>query len=222
MLKHTLSLFSGSFAITMALTCAQVSSAEALRPSADYEIIKIKTETGTESLAAFFDGGHDQVAIFVPGAVFNKESWFDLAERLKKLDIASLSLDGNTRDAVWAAVDLLTAKEFTKIILVGGSMGGAAILGALETRTDESISKIILLAPVGGPPVRSTGINKLFIVSKEDQLGIYSFVKALYEHSLMPKKFVEVDGSEHAQHLFNSSHKEAVTKLILDFVNEDA
>jgi predicted alpha/beta hydrolase family esterase len=221
MFRYARSLFWGFLAVVAMLTGGEAYSGEEPKPVLKPEVVEIKTETGIKFSAAFFDGGKDKVVVFVPGAVFDKESWFFLAERLQRLNIASLSLDGKTRDAVWAAVDLLKAKGFKHILLVGGSMGGSAVLDALEARTDESISGIILLAPAGGSPVKSPEINKLFIVSKEDRLGIYSSVKALYVHSSEPKKFVEFDGSEHAQHLFKSPHKEALSTLIADFVIED-
>ncbi|MEJ2649828.1 MAG: hypothetical protein P8016_15640 [Sedimentisphaerales bacterium] len=109
-------------------------------------------------------------------------------------------------------------KGFKKISLVGGSMGGAAILGALDKETNIRIDKVIALAPAGGNALKSKKIKKLFIVAKNDSLGLYSDVKTLYERSSDPKKFVEFEGSEHAQHLFKSSHKEELSRLIVDFI----
>jgi len=184
----------------------------------DYSVVGIKAERGSESTAAYFDGKNAQIVIFVPGAVFDKESWYFLAERLQKMNIASLPLDGKTPDDVLAAIKFAKQKGFKKICLVGGSMGGAAILNALEKKSDASISKVITLAPAGGGPIKSQSIKKLFIVAKDDSLGLYPDVKKLYESSLDPKKFVEFDGSEHAQHLFKTSHKEELSKLIIDYI----
>ena len=97
-------------------------------------------------------------------------------------------------------------------------MGGAAILDALARKTDSSINKVIALAPAGGELINSKKIKKLFIVAKDDGLGLYSDVKKLYENSSDPKKFVEFEGSEHAQHLFKGPHKEELSKLIVDFI----
>ena len=99
-------------------------------------------------------------------------------------------------------------------------MGGAAILDALEQKADESINKAIVLAPYGGSPIKSEKIKKLFVVAKGDSLGIYPDVKRLYKDSSEPKKIVELEGSEHAQHLFKSSHKEKLSNLIVDFITE--
>ena len=129
-------------------------------------------------------------------------------------------MDGKTKDDVLSSVNFLKDRNFNNITLVGGSLGGAAILGALEIRTDECINKVIVLAPSGGSPVKNKKIKKLFVVAKGDRLGIYPDVKRLYNNSTEPKKIVEFEGSEHAQYLFQSSHKEKLSNLIIDFIAE--
>ena len=189
-----------------------------LQASGDYDVLQLKTASGNENSAAFFKGTGDQVVIFVPGAVFDKESWFFLAEKLKKMHVSSLSLDGKTPDSVLAAVNYLKKKGFKKIDLVGGSMGGAAVLGALGRQVDENINKVITLAPAGGDPIKNEKIQKLFIVSKQDSLGLYPEVKSLFNESSDPKKFAEIEGSAHAQHIFKGPHKAELTQLIVDFI----
>jgi hypothetical protein len=134
-----------------------------------YEKVAIKLKAGIENVAAYFDCKSKEAAIFVPGAVFNKESCFFIAERLQNLGVASLSLDGKTQDDVLSAVKVLKNKGFKAITLVGGSMGGAAILHALKEQTDDCIHKVIVLAPYGGNPIKSKKIKKFFVVSKEDR-----------------------------------------------------
>jgi pimeloyl-ACP methyl ester carboxylesterase len=218
MKAFSLSILLGVFAVIATSTVDRAHSAEEPMSKPNYEIIEMKTEIGIENSAAYFDGKSDQVAIFVPGAVFNKESWFFLAERLQQLNVASLSLDGKTLYDVLSAIKVLKDKGFKNITLVGGSMGGAAILDALKEKTDESINKVIVLAPSGGSPIKSGKIKKLFVVAKGDRLGMYPDVKKLYEGSSEPKKIVEFEGSEHAQHLFKSSNKDELSRLIIDFI----
>jgi pimeloyl-ACP methyl ester carboxylesterase len=216
----SLSILLGVFAMIGTSNFEPALSADAPVSKPNYEIIKIKTETGIESSAAYFDAKSSQAVVFVPGAVFNKESWFFLAERFQLLNVASLSLDGKTLYDVLSSIKFLKGKGFIKITLVGGSMGGAAILHALDEKTDESIKKIIVLAPAGGSPIKSEKIKKLFVVAKGDRLGIYPDVKRLYKGSSDPKKIVEFEGSEHAQHLFKSSHKDELSRLIIAFITD--
>jgi pimeloyl-ACP methyl ester carboxylesterase len=218
MKKLALSILLGVFAMIGISNVEQANSADEPVSKPHYKDIKIMTETGIENSAAYFEGNGSQVVIFVPGYVFNKESWFFLAERLQQLNVASLSLDGKTQDDVLSSIKILKDKGFTNITLVGGSMGGAAILHALEEKADESINKVIVLAPYGGSPIKSEKIKKLFVIAKEDRLGIYPDVKRLYKNSSDPKKIVEFEGSEHAQHLFKGSQKEKLSRLIIDFI----
>jgi len=218
MKEYLLSLVLLVLAMMAASGYGQAHASDGSMAKPDYTVVEIKTDKGDENSAAYFEGKNGQAVVFVPGAVFDKESWYFLAEPLQKMNVASLSLDGKTPDTVLAAITYLTDKGFKKIGLVGGSMGGAAILNALERKTDASINKVIALAPAGGGFIKSKNINKLFIVAKEDSLGLFEDVKQLYERSSDPKKFVAIDGSEHAQHIFRGSHKEELTKLIIDFI----
>ena len=218
MRKFSLSILFGVFVmIVMSSSIYSHSSDESLSKT-NFDTMKIRTENGNQNSAAYFRGKSGQAVIFVPGAVFNKESWFHLAERLQRLNIASLSLDGKTLHDVLASIEVMKDKGFEKISLVGGSMGGTAILQALDIKTDVCINKVIVLAPAGGKPITSRKIKKLFVVAKDDRLGIYTDVKNLYEGSSDPKKIVEFEGSEHAQHLFKSPYKEELSKLIIDFI----
>ncbi len=218
-MKNLTLLLVGLFAMMGILNFGQAHSAEDPVGKPHYKIINIKSEHGRESLAACFDVKGSQAVIFVPGRVFNKESWFFLAERLQQLHVTSLSLDGKEEEDVLSAIGVMKDKGFKKIALVGGSMGGAAILQVLEEKTDASINKVVVLAPFGGSPIKNEKIKKVFVVAKEDYLGIYPNVKTLYMDSSDPKTIVEFEGSEHAQHLFKGSHKEKLSRLIVDFIN---
>ena len=213
MKKFSLSILLGVFVMIAALSFEPAHSSDESISKINYDIIEIKPESGNRNSAAYFDGKSGQVVIFVPGAVFNKES-------LQHLNIASLSLDGKTLYDVLSSIEVMKEEGFKKVSLVGGSMGGTAILDALDRKTYTCINKVIVLAPSGGKPITRKEINKLFIVSKDDNLGIYAVVKEIYEGSSDPKKIVEFEGSEHAQHLFKSSHKEELSRLIIDFVTD--
>jgi hypothetical protein len=58
------------------------------------------------------------------------------------------------------------------------------------------------------------------VVAKEDRLGKYPEGKRLYQHSLDPKKILEFEGPEHAQHLFKGPHKKELSRQIIDFITK--
>ena len=194
-----------------------------------YELITYTTEDGGVIEASFFKGNQDLAVIFAHGAIFNKESWYFMAEKLQKENISSLSLDfrgygnsksGNTNKRlldILGAIDYLKEKGFNNIAIVGGSMGGAAILNALDVNIDTVIKKVVLLAPAGGSPITSKAVNKLFVVSKEERL--FASVNEIYNESSQPKELKIYPGSFHAQHMFKAEYSNELTNLIIDFLN---
>jgi len=195
-----------------------------------FELITYPTEDNGVIEASFFKGTDRNLAvIFAHGAIFNKESWYFLAEKLQGKGIASLSIDfrgyGNSKKGttnkrsldILGAVDYLKSKGFKNIAIVGGSMGGAAVLSALDTKTDSIIKKVVLLAPAGGAGITSTSIKKLIIVSKDE--GLYKRVNAIYNETAQPKELKVYPGSYHAQHMFKADYSNELISLIIDFLN---
>ena len=194
-----------------------------------YELITYTTEDGGVIEASFFKGNQDLAVIFAHGAIFNKESWYFMAEKLQKENISSLTLDfrgygnsksGNTNKRlldILGAIDYLKEKGFNNIAIVGGSMGGAAILNALDVNIDTIIKKVVLLAPAGGSPIASKAVNKLFVVSKEERL--FASVNEIYNESSQPKELKIYPGSFHAQHMFKAEYSNELTNLIINFLN---
>jgi esterase/lipase len=198
--------------------------------SNDFELITYPTEDNGVIEASFFKGTDRNLAvIFAHGAIFNKESWYFLAEKLQSKGIASLSIDfrgyGNSKKGttnkksldILGAIDYLKGKGFNSIAIVGGSMGGSAVLSALDTKTDNAIKKAVLLAPAGGAGITSTSIKKLFIVSKDE--GLFKRVNTIYNESSQPKQLKIYSGSYHAQHMFKADYKNELINLIIDFLN---
>jgi pimeloyl-ACP methyl ester carboxylesterase len=148
-------------------------------------------------------------------------------EKLQEQNVASLSIDfrdygnsksGNTNKKMFdiqGAITWLKNNGFNDISIIGGSMGGAAVLSALETNKIP-VTKVILLGPADGPPVISTLTRKLFVVSKEESL--YNTVMDIYQKSASPKGIEVYPGNVYAQHIFKTDFAEKLEKLILDFI----
>jgi len=195
-----------------------------------FKLITYTTEDGVIIEASFFEAEKDLVVIFAHGAIFNKDSWYFLAERLQKEGVSSLSLDfrgyGNSKKGstnkksfdILGAIDYLKEKGFKKIAIVGGSMGGAAVLNALDIKTDSVIEKVVLLAPAGGKGIVSKSIKKLIIVSKNE--GLFSRVNSIYKESSQPKELKIYPGSFHAQHMFKAEYSNELINLVIGFLKE--
>jgi uncharacterized protein len=208
------------FVFLMLLSCSAIAQEK-------FELVNFKTDDGGKIEASLFKAAGNEIVIFAHGAIFNKESWYFLAEEFQKKGVTALPIDfrgygnsvaGNTDKKLYDILGAITYAEkqgFKEINIIGASMGGAAVLGALSL-SKSLLKSVVLLAPAGGFPVKSEEINKLFIVSKEE--GLYKRVKQLYDDSGEPKKLKEYDGNAHAQHMFKTKYADELKKLIIDFV----
>jgi pimeloyl-ACP methyl ester carboxylesterase len=192
-----------------------------------FELVHFKTDDGGDIEASFFKADGDHIVIFAHGAIFNKESWYILAEKLQQKGVSALPIDfrgygnsksGNTSQKskdILGAIAFAKEKGFTNISIIGASMGGAAVLAALGNKV-VPVSKVILLAPAGGSAIKSEAMKKLFVVSEKE--GLYSRVIQIYEGSDNPKELKEFAGNAHAQHLFKTNNAKELEKLMIDFI----
>ena len=58
-----------------------------------WELIDFSTEDGGRIEASFFSASNSKVVIFAHGAIFNKESWYFLAEAFQHKGVSALSID---------------------------------------------------------------------------------------------------------------------------------
>ncbi len=165
--------------------------------------------------AAYFHAEGARAVVLVPGFIFNKESWFRLAKPLQKKGVASLALSAKTVKSVVAGIELLKSKGYKEIVLVGGSSGAAAVLQAMKDEVS-GVVKVATLSAVRGNPIADKGVEKLFIVSKDEKS--YAKVNGFYDGSSEPKSLKVFPGKKHAQFLFFSEHKKELMNLLLDFI----
>ncbi|HKI87082.1 MAG TPA: alpha/beta fold hydrolase [Thermoanaerobaculia bacterium] len=196
----------------------------------EFSPVTFETEDGGTISGSLFRASGPLAVVLAHGAVFNKESWYPLARKLRTQGVTSLPIDfrgyGTSRSGrtgptgrsldILGAVHFLKAKGFKEIGLVGGSMGGAAVLSALARSDDPAVVKALLLAPAGGPPIKEARIEKLFIVSREDRL--HPRVAKIFEATAEPKKLDVLPGSAHAQNIFSTPEGAKLTDLILRFL----
>jgi alpha-beta hydrolase superfamily lysophospholipase len=192
-----------------------------------HERVEFGTEDGGKIEASFFSAGNSKAVVFAHGAIFNKESWYFLAKAFQQKGVSALSIDfrgygnskpGNTTKKMYdilGAISYLKGQGFTDINIVGGSMGGAAVLMALSNNS-EPINKVVLLAPAGGPAIASTASDKLFVVSKDERM--FSGVMGIYNASAEPKQIQVYPGNTHAQHLFKTDVRNELIERIINFI----
>jgi len=180
---------------------------------------------GTIAANLYGDGAH--AVLLAHGAIFDKESWHDLAERLAAEGLTVLAIDfrgygrsragssgrGALHEDVIAGVRYLAEQGATEVSVLGASMGGGAAGEAATHVADGEIARLILLAAVANSePERMTG-KKLFIVSEGDSFR--RSVEAQYRRATGPKRLEILPGNAHAQHIYRTGVGTTLTELIV-------
>lgn len=183
--------------------------------------------------------------VLAHGGRFTKESWQKQARELVKAGYCALAIDfrgrGQSRGGAQTAAaptqnaddglrfDVLAAIRYLRqngaqtVSVIGASFGGgAAAEASIEAKPGE-IDRLILLAhsPIAKPE-RMQG-RKLFILTRDDFSGDNKIprlpkIRDQYERAPSPKELVILDGSAHAQFIFETAQGERLMREILRFL----
>ena len=204
------------------------------------ESVSFPTEDGGIVYADIYGEG-DHGVVLAHGGRFTKESWATQAEALAKAGFRSMAIDfrgrGQSRGGpeavdhddgiqfdVLAAVRYLRQTGAETVSVVGASLGGWAAAQASVDSQPGEIDRIVLLAHSSiDEPERMKG-RKLFITTRDDYSGRGVLrlpkIRAQYDQAPDPKELVILDGSAHAQHIFNTEQGERLMREILRFLSD--
>ena len=214
-------------------------AAVALLGCAGPEHVSFQTQDGGVVSADMYGGG-DRGVVLAHGGRFNKESWATQAKTLAKAGFRVIAIDfrgrgrsqggpqattlDDVRFDVLAAVRYLHEIGAKTVSVVGGSFGGWAAAQAAVEATEGQIDRIVLLAASAiDEPERMKG-RKLFITTRDDFSGSGVLrlpeIRDQYERAPEPKQLVILEGSAHAQHIFNTDQGDRLMREILRFLTE--
>ena len=199
--------------------------------------VSILTEDGGVVFADLY-GSAERAVVLTHGGQFNKESWAPQARRLVASGFEVLAIDfrgyGNSHgpgdkdpeDAplekdVLAAVRYLHTTGAKSVSIVGGSMGGGAAGDASIASRPGEIDRIVMLGAAPNGPAEKLKSPALFIVARDDANEDgprLPGIEAQYEKAPEPKKLVVLEGSAHAQFLFQTDQGERVMREILGWL----
>lgn len=186
-------------------------------------------------------GTGERAVVLAHGGRFNKESWDEQARALALAGFRVLAIDfrgrGRSRGGAQAQnrddgvrFDVLAAVRYLRrggakaVSVIGASFGGGAAAEASVEAGPGEIDRLILLAhsPVDRPE-RMKG-RKLFIVARGDTSGDNKVprlpkIRDQYERAPAPKELVILDGSAHAQLIFETGEGERLMREILRFLS---
>lgn len=174
--------------------------------------------------------------VLAPGGRFSRTSWEPQARALATAGFRVVAIDFRGRSEsrggragpdgvrfdVLAAVRYLRAGGARSVSVVGASFGGGAAAEA-ATESPGEIDRLVLLAhsPIDAP--ERVGGRKLFIIARGDTTaaGVPRLVEIRkhYERSPEPKEMVVLEGTAHAQFLFQSDQGGRTLREILRFLS---
>jgi len=105
-------------------------------------------------------------------------------------------------------------------IVIGASMGGDYAAEAAEAEPS-AIDRLVLLAAGAYTPITKMKGPKLFILAHDDANAEgprLPKIRAQYEKALGPKHWIVLEGSAHAQYLFQTDQADRVMREILQFL----
>jgi pimeloyl-ACP methyl ester carboxylesterase len=180
-----------------------------------------------------------RAVVLAHGGRFRKESWRDQAQALvsKGFRVVAIDFRGSGCSTgpgeadfdhapfekdVLAAVHYLKAHGAKSVSVVGGSFGGAAAGDASIRSGPGEIDRIVFIGAAPNLPADELKSRALFIVARDDANAAgprLPGILAQYEKVPGPKELMILDGSAHAQFLFQTDQSARTLREILRFLS---
>jgi pimeloyl-ACP methyl ester carboxylesterase len=208
------------------------------RPAATQTAVSFPTEDGGVVYADVYGEG-DRGVVLAHGGQFHKESWEKQARTLVAARFRVLALDfrgyGKSRGPgdsdpmnaplyldVLAAVRYLRKTGAKTVSVVGASMGGWAAGDASIASQPGEIDRLVFLGSAPSGPATKLKSPSLFLVARNDASGDgprLPGIREQYQKAPEPKELIILDGSAHAQFLFQTDQGDRVMREILRFLS---
>jgi pimeloyl-ACP methyl ester carboxylesterase len=206
--------------------------------AAAQKTVSFPTEDGGLVYADVYGEGVRGV-VLAHGGRFNKESWAQQARTLASAGFQVLAIDfrgyGKSKgpgdaqpmDAplhldVLAAVRYLRETGAKSVSIVGGSMGAGAAGDASIASRPGQIDRLVFLGGSPNGPAEKLKSASLFIVARDDSNDDgprLPRIQEQYKKAPEPKALIILEGSAHAQYLFQTDQAERVMREILKFLS---
>jgi pimeloyl-ACP methyl ester carboxylesterase len=200
--------------------------------------VSFPTEDGGEIFANVYGEG-EKAVVLAHGGQFNKESWDAQARMLVAAGFRVLAFDfrgyGKSHGPAGAApidaplhLDVLAAVRYLRkagaksVSVVGASMGADAAGDASIASRPGEIDRLVFLGEVMDGPIKKLKSPSLFIVARDDANEDgprLPRIQAQYKKAPEPKKLIILEGSAHAQFLFQTDQAERVMREIVQFLS---
>jgi pimeloyl-ACP methyl ester carboxylesterase len=206
-------------------------------PAHGQRTVSFPTDDGGHVCADLYGQG-SRAVVLAHGGRFTKDSWHDQALALTSARFRVLAIDfrgfgcstgpgQQDFDTAPFDKDVLSAVRYLKtngaktVSIVGGSFGGSAAGDASIKSAPGEIDRIVFLGAAPNLPADGLKSRSLFIVARDDsnESGLrLPGIQAQFEKAPQPKQLIVLDGSAHAQYLFQTDQSARVMREILRFL----
>jgi len=220
----------GPLVLSLALVLTKLAAAQ--------QAISFPTQDGGKICGDLYGKG-DRAVVLAHGGRFNKESWREQARALVSAGFEVLAIDfrgfgcssgpgqadfdsAPFDNDVLAAVRYLKSHGCKTVSVVGGSFGGAAAGDASIKSMRGEIDGVIFLGAAPNLSAEKLKSRALFIVARDDSDGAgprLPGIRAQYEKAPQPKELIVLEGSAHAQFLFQTDQNDRIMREILRFIS---
>jgi pimeloyl-ACP methyl ester carboxylesterase len=200
--------------------------------------VSFPTEDGGVIRADVY-GESTRAVVLAHGGRFNKESWEKQARTLVSAGFRVLALDfrgyGKSRGPgqsdpmsaplhldVLGAVHYLRKSGAKSVSVIGASMGAGAAGDASIASPPGEIDRLVFLGGAPNGPAEKLKSPSLFIVARNDTSGDgprLPGIQQQYDKAPQPKSLIILEGSAHAQYLFQTDQADRVMREILHFLS---
>jgi pimeloyl-ACP methyl ester carboxylesterase len=199
------------------------------------EAVSFDTEDGITIRGHLFGSG-DTAVILSHMRPNDQRAWFDFARELADQGFTALTYDfrgygetGGDKDLglidrdLTAAIAFMEERGYTRIYLVGASMGGTA---SLVVAAREDVAGVVAVsAPArfegleAGAAVANIDEPKLFIASIDDG-DAFTSLQSFNQAASEPKDDLTFEGGAHGTELLESEHAAEFKARIIQFLHE--
>jgi pimeloyl-ACP methyl ester carboxylesterase len=206
-------------------------------PLAGQERVSFPTPDGGLIFGDLYGKG-DRGLVLAHGGRFKRDSWAKQAKVFAASGFRVLAIEfrGEGESRGPGQADMMTAPLYFDVLgavrylhktgsksvsAVGGSLGGGAAGAASIASEKGEIERVVFLGASPDGPAEKLKCASLFIVAKDDANDDgprLPGIRAKFEKAPQPKELIILDGSAHAQFLFDTDQSERVMQEILKFL----
>ncbi len=178
------------------------------------ERITLSIRDVIERSALLFNSSGDTGVVLAHQSGSEAASWSKFAKRMQAAGVGSIALESISEEDVQSGIAFLRQLGKQRIVLIGASLGGAAVQSAATQPDEGMVDTVILLGTAEGDMSDAVGVDKFFVISEGDFFAPRTH--ASFQKASEPKELLTFPGTAHAQDMLNETYGEELIQFLLN------